>query len=119
MGAIYQFLHEWAMLGLLLCVVILIFFGINRARKSASDIETDDDPWSDGEGCYSEEDTGILPAPVCVEASVEYDDQSELLKKFIKLGEKEQMTVEEEYEYAQLSELLARNYVCVGHPAVD
>ena len=29
------------------------------------------------------------------------------------------MTVEEEYEYAQLSELLAHNYVCVGHPAVD
>lgn len=122
MDAVYQFLHEWAVCGLLVCVGLLILIGISRARKSAVEAETDGNPLTGGDQSRSQEEyenAGILPAPVCVDVLTEPDEQAELLKAYATLGAKKELSVEEEYEYARLSELLARNYICIGHPAVD
>lgn len=47
METIYQFLHEWALLGLLLCVIVLAIFGIRQVRSRKSELKDEDFPVSD------------------------------------------------------------------------
>ncbi len=101
------------MCGLLICIGLLILIGINRARKAVESVEMDDNP-ENGGAYLVEED--ILEN---VGNFGECDEQAELLKAYAALGAKGELSLEEEVEYMRLSELLARNYICVGHPAVD
>jgi len=117
MNAIYQFLHEWAMLLLLLCVILFILVAILNVRKPVDHFETDE---SDDDYFRCDSDDADIPAEdVTDDIEEERDEQAELLRAYIELGSQKVLTVEEECEYVRLSELLARNYVCVGHPEID
>lgn len=98
METVVNFLHVWAIPGLLVCILILIVYGIRqyRVKKSVSSVSLKKE----------------------VLAEDEPDEAKELLQAYLLLGEKEKLTKEEEVAYAQLSEILARNYICAGHPEI-
>lgn len=98
METVVNFLHVWAIPGLLVCILILIVFGIRQyqVKKSVNTSSSKKD---------------VLPDD-------EPDEAKELLQAYLLLGEKEKLTKEEEVAYGQLSELLARNYICAGHPEI-
>ena len=115
--------NGWYIFGLLMVVIVLIIFGIDQYKvhnnvsdeNGASVDETmfGEDPFT-GEILSLEENKPDFLTDECGE----YDDQAELLAAYIKLGAKEELSVEEMYEYMLLSEQLARNYVCVGYPEI-
>ena len=119
---------EWCIAGLLVVIIILVIFGIDqyKVRKNAvstseEDTLEDDLPW--GEELPKEEDEEILPfeeetPEFSTENGEEKDELASLLKAYIELGAKEELSIEEKYQYACLSQLLAQNYVCVGCPEI-
>lgn len=114
---------EWCIAGLLLVVVVLVIFGIDQYKvhknasnaigDSADETAFEEDPFADEILPFEENEPDFFTDEHC-----EYDDQAELLAAYIELGAKEKLNAEEMYEYMLLSEQLARNYVCVGHPEV-
>ena len=114
---------EWCIAGLLVVVIVLVIFGIDqyKVHKNTSGANSDsvgektfeEDLFADEILPFEENEPEFFPDEFC-----EYDDQAELLAAYIELGAKEELSVEETYRYMLLSEQLARNYVCVGHPEV-
>ena len=47
METIYQFLHEWAFIGLLICIVVLVIWGIWQIRANKSKLQDEEFPVSD------------------------------------------------------------------------
>ena len=55
METIVNFLHEWAIPGLLLCILILVIIGIRQHRVNNSANEEDNEPSGEGELPLAEE----------------------------------------------------------------
>lgn len=47
METIYSFLHEWAYALLLICIVVLVIFGVYQIRSRKSELKDEDFPVSD------------------------------------------------------------------------
>ncbi len=47
METIYQFLHEWAFVGLLICIIVLVIWGIWQIRANKSKLKDEEFPVSD------------------------------------------------------------------------
>lgn len=47
METIYQFLHEWAVVLLLICIFVLVIFGIRQVRSRKSELKDEEFPVSD------------------------------------------------------------------------
>lgn len=115
---------EWCIAGLLLVVVILVLFGIDqyKVRKNvvADDEEKTEDffGFSEVDEAPAEEETVQDDAEPVKAEDAEEDELAKLLKAYIELGTKGELSVEEEFQYVCLSQQLARNYVCVGYPDI-
>ena len=105
METIVNFLHEWAIPGLLLCILILVIIGIRQHRVNNSANEEDNESSGEGglplaEESSADEETDLLPGDA--------DGVEKLRKEFKTLGGKsaEKMTSSERTRYAALAHVL-------------
>lgn len=97
METIYQFLHEWALLGLLLCVIVLAIFGIRQVRSRKSELKDEDFPVSDepeddtsdekAEEVFAEEvikveEPALMPSRRFYEKKLAYSQTDVVLREF-------------------------------------
>ena len=137
METIYQFLHEWALLGLLLCVIVLAIFGIRQVRSRKSELKDEDFPVSDepeddtsdekAEEVFAEEvikveEPALMPSRRFYEKKLAYSQTDVVLREFPDLLPKSEEQLEifrKEWKTlggkAQMTSTERVRYAAIGH----